>query len=171
MDQTCWVAPGAKRLTRELSRWDFKIHVWAYIGTDGVRCIRLVTGAVTGDTYLKLLRDTIGRRQWRKDKVWQQDNAPAHTAKIVKTFLNKSFTWITDWPPNSPDLSPIENLWGRMWRDALQNRPTTSATLWETVQTTFLAYDNSYVDNLIMSFRRRLVLCVENEGRTIGDHY
>jgi hypothetical protein len=89
MDQTCWIAPGAKRLTRELSRWDFKIHVWAYIGTDGVRCIRLVTGAVTGDTYLKLLRDTIGRRQWRKDKVWQQDNAPAHTAKIVKTFLNK----------------------------------------------------------------------------------
>ncbi|CUE69847.1 unnamed protein product [Bodo saltans] len=172
MDSTCWVAPGEERLKREIARWDCKIHVWGYIGTDGVRCIRRIDGeTVTGPGYLTRLKETIGKRQW-KNRTWQQDNAPAHTAKIVKEFLGRNFpTWIADWPPCSPDLSPIENLWGRLWVDALKNRPTTSATLWDAVQKTFLAYDKSYFDTLVLSFRRRLVMCVEKEGDTIGSRY
>ncbi len=41
------------------------------------------------------------------DFIFQQDLTPAHTAK---SWLNDHGVGVLDWPANSPDLSPIENL-------------------------------------------------------------
>jgi transposase len=43
--------------------------------------------------------------------IFMQDNAPSHTATIVKSFLAESNFRVLDWPGNSPDINPIENLW------------------------------------------------------------
>lgn len=42
--------------------------------------------------------------------IFQQDNAPVHTAYIVRNALNELECEIMEWPPYSPDLDPIENL-------------------------------------------------------------
>lgn len=172
MDSTAWVLPDESRPLREQQRWDCKIHVWGYIGLDGVRCVRRADGSVvSGASYLGLLQGTVGKRNWRKQRWWQQDNAPAHTARIVTSWLKENVQCLADWPPNSPDLSPIENLWGRMWADALKLKPKDTDELWNAVQTVFRNYPESYIRDLIMSFRRRLQLCVECGGATISDHY
>ncbi len=44
------------------------------------------------------------------DFIFQQDLAPAHTAKSTKSWLNDHGVGVLDWPANSPDLNPIENL-------------------------------------------------------------
>ncbi len=41
--------------------------------------------------------------------IFQQDLAPAHTAKSTKRWLNDHGFGVLDWPANSPDLNPIEN--------------------------------------------------------------
>ncbi len=46
------------------------------------------------------------------DFIFQQDLAPAHTAKSTKSWLNDHGVGVLDWPANSRDLNPIENLWG-----------------------------------------------------------
>ncbi len=44
------------------------------------------------------------------DFIFQQDLAPAHTAKGTKSWFNDHGFTVLDWPANSPYLNPIENL-------------------------------------------------------------
>jgi transposase len=38
------------------------------------------------------------------------DNAPIHTSKLIKDFFAENGIEPMIWPPQSPDLNPIENL-------------------------------------------------------------
>lgn len=54
--------------------------------------------------------------------VWQQDSAPCHTAKATKDYMESKGLHIMDWPPQSPDLNPIENIWGIMKQNISKRR-------------------------------------------------
>ena len=43
--------------------------------------------------------------------MFQNDSAPCHKAKKVMDYKKKIKIMVLDWPDNSPDLHPIENLW------------------------------------------------------------
>jgi hypothetical protein len=56
---------------------------------------------------------------------FQQDNARPHIAKKVKEWLGKQKFKTMEWPPQSPDLSPIELVWNilKMRLKATRPRP------------------------------------------------
>ncbi len=62
--------------------------------------------------------------------IFQQDLAPAHTAKSTKRWLNDHDVSVLDWPANSPDLNPIENLRGIVKRKMRNKRPTKMQMSW-----------------------------------------
>jgi hypothetical protein len=71
--------------------------------------------------------------------IFQQDNDPKHTSRLVQDWLaEQPFTTMT-WPAQSPDLNPIENLWALLKQKLFHfdTVPTGMNELWERAHQTW----------------------------------
>ena len=91
---------------------------------------------------------------------FMQDNAPCHKAKVVMSYLNEQDFEIMDWPPQSPDLNPIENLWVKV----MERNPTNSEDLWVKLQEVWSKISIEDCQELIRSCSRRCAVVIENKG-------
>ncbi len=71
------------------------------------------------------------------DFIFQQDLAPAHSAKATITWFKDHGIPVLNWPANSPDLNPIENLWGIVKRKMRYARPNNAEELKATIRATW----------------------------------
>ncbi len=55
---------------------------------------------------------------------FQQDIDPKQTYKATKAWLRKRFWNVLEWPSQSPDLNPIENLWWDLKKAFAAQRPS-----------------------------------------------
>ncbi len=93
------------------------------------------------------------------DFLFQQDLAPAHTAK---SWLNDH--GVLDWPANSPDLNPIENLWGIVKRKMRNKRPKNADELKATVKETWDSIPPQQYHKLITSMPHRIETVIKTKG-------
>jgi len=72
------------------------------------------------DTCIKMLEDAAvpsAHLLDYGDLFWHQDDgAPCHRAKIVNAWNEGNGFRCIQWPPRTPDLNPIETLWGDIKR-------------------------------------------------------
>ncbi len=69
--------------------------------------------------------------------IFQQDLAPAHTAKVPNAGSMTMVLLVLDWPANSPDLNPVENLWGIVKRKMRDTRPNNADDLKAAIKATW----------------------------------
>ncbi len=98
------------------------------------------------------------------DFIFQQDLAPAHTAKCTKSWFNDHGVTVLDWPANSPDLYPIENLWGIVKRKMRDTRPNNAYELNATFKETWASIPPQQCHKLITSMPRRIEAVIKANG-------
>ncbi len=85
------------------------------------------------------------------DFIFQQYMAPAHSAKATSTWFKD-----LNWPANSPDLNPIENIWGIVKRKMRYARPNNAEELKATIRATWALITPEQCHRLIDSMPRRI---------------
>ena len=91
----------------------------------------------------------------------RQDGAPSHTARNTPTYLrreNVTFIEPHRWPPNSPDLNPVDcTVWGALQQIVYQRRRfTTINQLKQAIVTEWDKLLQRFIDRAIGQWRRRL---------------
>lgn len=138
--------PKGSRSGRPVPSWSDKLHVYGGVTKYGKTKLYFVTGTsgqkstfinpTTGKPYAgvcanefmqvagqlaadakKIFMQTRFAHSW----TFQLDNARCHSTAEVKGLLKELSPKVMEfWPPNSPDLSWIENVWGWMQRDIVK---------------------------------------------------
>ncbi len=98
------------------------------------------------------------------DFIFQQDLSPAHTAKSTKSWLNDHGVGVLDSLANSPDLNPIENIWGIVKRKMRNKRPKNADELKATVKETCASIPPQQCHKLIISMPRRIEAVIKAKG-------
>lgn len=101
-----------------------------------------------------------------------QDNASIHQVEVVQDLFNDLQIPKLNWPARSPDLNPIENVWGMMIRELNklydeQGEPRTGDQLWEMVQKVWNEITVQKINSLYESMPDRIQAVINaREGRT-----
>ena len=100
------------------------------------------------------------------DFVFQQDNAPIHTARATTEYFHAMGINVLPWPARSPDVNPIENAWGWLTRqvykdgkqyDTVVDLKTAILKAWEEIP-------GEYLHKLISSMKNRIFEVINRNG-------
>ncbi len=144
------------------------VMIWAAMSSAGVGPLCFQKSTVNAAIYQEILEHfmlpSADKLYGDADFIFQQDLAPAHTSKGTKSWFNDHGVTVLDWPANSPDLNPIENLWGIVKRKIRDTRPNNADDLKATVKETWASIPPQQCHKLITSMPRRIEAVIKAKG-------
>lgn len=165
-----------------------RVTAWAGMSSKGIVGPIFVDDnkTIDGKRYNQILRQAIPEAKANgmvNDFHWQQDGAPPHRTRENLDFIHKHYDGRViakgfparhkkgmDWPPYSPDLSPMDYyLWGNVKDKVYKNRPTDLPALKQKISDTMSAIPEEELKKTIDNFEKRLRLTISKEGEHIED--
>ena len=124
--------PYSSRHTVQRVKQPQKVMVWGCMSSHGMGRIHIVEGTMKSQQYIEVLQTRLlpQAREWfGEDYVFQQDNTPCHTSRMLKNFFQEEGILVLPWPSNSPDMNPIETIWAVIKRQLEEHTLTSRAEL------------------------------------------
>lgn len=117
------------------------VMVWGCFSFAGGGDLYRIKGILDQKGYHSILKNHAvpsGKRLVGKGFVFQQDNDPKHTSKLCAKYLESKQKsgelHIMQWPPQSPDLNPIELVWDEIDRQVRKKTHSSAQSLWDSLQ-------------------------------------
>ncbi|GBM18419.1 Transposable element Tc3 transposase [Araneus ventricosus] len=120
----------------------------------------------TLENHLMPFAGNIGGR----NREYQRDNAPIHTFNATRSYLNSKNATVLERPPMSPDLNPIENVWGIMSRKVYENGGQFYSVnaLKTAIESAWYNLEPEILLTLIMSMEKRIYDVILKNGKTLN---
>ncbi len=172
-----WVHKSVDRnnipINPQIQHGGISVMFWGCISIFGKGPLVPLSGNMKGPKYISLLQEHLLsykneiEEEFDVDLLFMQDNAPCHKGKAVMDFLGDSDIETLNWPPQSPDLNPIENLWAivKHRRQKKFGIPSNKSQLVEQTMQIWDEVEEDLVIALCDSIGNRLSECVDNEGK------
>ena len=107
---------------------------------------------------------------YNRDFIYQEDGAPIHTGNYAKWYKQKTMvTGFDTWPPNSPDLNPIEHIWGylKLRANKCSIGVTSIQKFEDIVQDEWSNIDTGYLEALVSSIPAGCKAVIEAKEATL----
>lgn len=138
--------------------------IWGAIKANGERIlIRFLKNADSLE-YQRVLNEGLFQI-YNHSNIFQHDGAPPHRSASTVAYLNnRKVCYISDWPPQSPDVNIIENMWAELKRRLLLHNPKNLDELWDSCLSEWQKIPNEYIQKLYNSLPNRLLCIRKNKG-------
>lgn len=164
----CWtVKNNQHKLVRRHTKGG-SVMVWGAIGFNNKSTLHFINGKLDKYRYREILENYL-RPMLQPDSIFQQDNCPCHKADLLKQWFEAENITHLNWPPQSPDLNIIENVWGIMASTIYANGKQffSKEDLKLAIIKCWDEFDQSSIMNMFQSIPKRLVACINNKGGNI----
>jgi transposase len=128
-------------------------------------------------SYIEILEEIV-RAIYEPGMIFMQDNAPIHKAKKSMDWFTENGVMLMDWPPYSPDLNPIENLWFPLKEGVYKMNPDIEDTsgdeekvaevLWKASEASWTNINKNILHKCMKSMKKRMAAVREAGGWYTG---
>ncbi|CAJ0942918.1 unnamed protein product [Ranitomeya imitator] len=166
-----WRKTGEKEMPKCLKssvKYPQSVMVWGAMSAAGVGPLCFIKGRVNAASYQEILEHfmlpSAEMLYGDEDFIFQHDLAPAHSAKTTGKWFTDHGITVLNWPANSPDLNPIENLWDIVKRKLRDARPNTLDELKAAIEASWASITSQQCHRLIASMPRRIEAVISAKG-------
>ena len=134
--------------------------LWECFAAGGTGALHKIDGNMRkendGDILKQHLKTSIRKLKLCCKLVFQIDNDPKHTSKVVEKWLKDNKVKVLEWPSQSPDLNRIEHLWEELKKRVQARRPTNLTTLHQLCQEEWAKIHPTYCGKLVEGYQKHL---------------
>jgi transposase len=164
-----WKRPGSPMIEKPVEEFPKKFMVWGGIYWDGKTDLCFIEGMLDSKKYQKILNQYLIQTGLTESKEILQDGASPHRAGDTWEFIDQKGIDMIANPSYSPDLNPIEKVWGWMKNKANENIPNNLDDLKELILNLWNEMPQSLIQQFISHNTTVVNDIIQSEGNIITE--
>lgn len=164
-----WKRPGSPTITTGATQHPFQVMVWGGIWYSGKTKLAILTGTMNADKYQSVIYEYLIKDHITDDLELLQDGAKPHTAHSTLDYFEENGVNIRQNPPSSPELNPIEKVWGWMKNEINKQNPQSPTELQQLLQSVWDTIPQTVIQQYISHNKSVVCDIIQSEGGSITE--